>query len=439
MTAPTDAILDLLEIETSTVSGADKGIPTGVGEIPVRDIGSRGWNILREDVSFPAAVLRDDILRRNSRWMRDYIEKTGVLLCPHGKTSMAPQLFDLQLRDGAWGITAATATHVAVYRRFGIQRILLANQLIGRQDIDYILGEISRDESFDFCCLIDSAANLEILLERIRAVGCSRPLQLLVEMGFIGGRTGCREPGDAIALARRIKAAEPHVSLRGIEAFEGILVITDEDSRATAAQLLDSVVEVARLCDGEALFGAGDVLLTAGGSTYFDSVQQTFSSAGLSRTTRIVLRSGCYLTHDVGFYGPGYDFVKSSSANVAAIAGDLEPALEIWALVQSMPEPDLAIAAMGKRDISHDIVLPAIARRYRPGIDTEPRPADDVGTVAALNDQHAYLRLNQGHGLEVGDLLAFGLSHPCTTFDKWPVMLLVDEHYNVINVIRTFF
>jgi D-serine dehydratase len=229
------------------------------------------------------------------------------------------------------------------------------------------------------------------------------------------------------------------VVLRGIEAFEGILMITDEENRSKATGLLDSVVALARRCDDENLFGDGEVLLTAGGSTYFDQVQQTFNRARLGRPTRIVLRSGCYLTHDVGFYAPGYDYVKTVSENVAAMDGDLEPALEIWAHVQSLPEPGLGIAALGKRDISHDIVLPAIARRYRPGFDTAPRPADGVGEVAALNDQHAYLRLNPGHDLEVGDLLAFGLSHPCTTFDKWPVILLVDRDYNVIDGIRTYF
>jgi len=439
MTDARSAVLELGEIYRSTISGADKGIPTSAGPLAISEVRGRGWNVLHEDVSFPAAVLRDDILRRNQRWMESYIAKTGVSLCPHGKTHMAPQLFDIQLRGGAWGITAATGTHVALYRRFGVGRILLANQLLGRQDADFVLGELARDEGFDIFCLVDSPANLEMLLDRIRAVGPPRPLQLLVELGFEGGRTGCRRIEEALELARMIGAEEPRVVLRGIEAFEGILMITDQDSRAKATGLLDSVVELARRCDGEGLFGDGEVLLSAGGSTYFDQVQETFRRAGLSRPTRIVLRSGCYLTHDVGFYAPGYDYVKSVSANVAAMEGDLTPALEIWAHVQSLPEPGLAIAGLGKRDISHDIVPPSIERRFRPGSDAEPRAAVGVGEVAALNDQHAYLRLNPGHGLRVGDLLAFGLSHPCTTFDKWPVLLLVDEHYNVVDVIRTFF
>jgi D-serine dehydratase len=315
----------------------------------------------------------------------------------------------------------------------------MANQLVGRQDIDYTLSEIARDDDFDFYCLVDSVEHLEILLERISVVGCNRPLQLLIEMGFEGGRAGCREIETAMQLARRIKAEEPKVVLRGVEAFEGILPVTADETRAKAESLLDSVVEVARLADGEDLFGAGDVLLTAGGSSQFDTVRRKFSEADLGRPVKIVLRSGCYITHDLSFYNLEYAYVKKTSDTVGSISGDLVAALEVWAHVQSIPEPGLAIAALGKRDISHDIVLPEICRRFRPGTDESPSPARGMGEVTALNDQHAYLRLNPGHDLAVGDLIAFGLSHPCTTFDKWKVVLLADDDYNVVDAIRTFF
>jgi D-serine dehydratase len=44
-----------------------------------------------------------------------------------------------------------------------------------------------------------------------------------------------------------------------------------------------------------------------------------------------------------------------------------------------------------------------------------------------------------GHGVEVGDLVALGPSHPCTTFGKWRVVHLVDDDYNVIEAVSTCF
>jgi D-serine deaminase-like pyridoxal phosphate-dependent protein len=58
--------------------------------------------------------------------------------------------------------------------------------------------------------------------------------------------------------------------------------------------------------------------------------------------------------------------------------------------------------------------------------------------VVKLNDQHAYLRLG-GAGVQVGDWLEFGISHPCTVFDKWPMIPVLDDDGRVVDLIRTFF
>jgi D-serine deaminase-like pyridoxal phosphate-dependent protein len=61
-----------------------------------------------------------------------------------------------------------------------------------------------------------------------------------------------------------------------------------------------------------------------------------------------------------------------------------------------------------------------------------------------LNDQHAFVELPTGVQLGVGDLVVFGLSHPCTMFDKWrvvPVVSSIDdvEDAAVTDLIETFF
>jgi D-serine deaminase-like pyridoxal phosphate-dependent protein len=135
-----------------------------------------------------------------------------------------------------------------------------------------------------------------------------------------------------------------------------------------------------------------------------------------------VLRSGCYLTHDDGLY------------HRVSPLGELRPALELWARVLSCPEPGLAIAGFGKRDAPYDFDLPVVREVRRDG----GAPAVDGLRVEALNDQHAFLRDADGV-LRVGDVLVCGISHPCTAFDKWSLIPVLDERDTVVDAIRTLF
>jgi D-serine dehydratase len=195
-------MIDLGEILASTVDERTKGFPGGIGAMALGDIGKRGWNLLREDVPLPAAVLKRSALEHNSRWMRAFLARTGARIAPHGKTPMSPQLFDLQLDDGAWAITLATTHQVQVARRYGIKRIILANQLVGRQAVRYVLDELKRDPAFDFYCLVDSPEGVEALASAARLAKIGRPLQVLLEGGMQGGRTGVRSRHGARSRAR---------------------------------------------------------------------------------------------------------------------------------------------------------------------------------------------------------------------------------------------
>jgi len=109
--------------------------------------------------------------------------------------------------------------------------------------------------------------------------------------------------------------------------------------------------------------------------------------------------------------------------------------------VQSVPEPGLAILTMGKRDASYDLEMPIALKRFRARVHAAPQPVPAGWTIAALNDQHAYLRwhADAAEPAQVGELIGCGISHPCTTFDKWRVLLTVDDRYSVTGAIRTYF
>jgi D-serine deaminase-like pyridoxal phosphate-dependent protein len=356
-----------------------------------------GQSIMDGPFTWPLLVARESAIRHNIATMAGYLRERGVLHAPHGKTTMAPTLFAAQLAAGAWGLTAATANQTLAYRRFGVPRILLANELLDPRPLRWLAGELAADPDFTLLSYVDSRAGVEALAD---AAG-DRPFQILVELGFPGGRTGCRTVAAAVEVARAAVAAGLEVA--GVAAYEGGLSTVDE-----VAHFLGQVRQAAlSLAD----LATGRFVVTAGGSAYFDLVVER-----LRGDWDLIVRSGAYIAHDDGIYRDRTPFRRDPTA------GALRPALELWAQVLSVPEPGLAIVGMGKRDAPYDEGLPV--------------PQGIVGEVTGLNDQLGYLAAD---GLRPGDLVRFGISHPCSAFDRWPAIPLVDDEHRVVDVLRTYF
>lgn len=421
------------------LDGRTKGLPAGTAPLTREAIAAAGWNVLAEDLPLPLAVLKESALAHNSAWMQAFRTMTGVEIAPHGKTSMSPELYARQLQDGAWGITVATVQQLRVCREHGIRRVLMANQLVGKQAIRYVLEELARAPDFEFCCLVDSLDGVALLARAARERNAGRPLDVLVECGAAGARTGCRTRADALAVARAVAAAQPGLRLAGVEGYEGAIKGgSPQEIERNIAAFVDFMGEVAAGCAAENLFGRETILLSAGGSAYFDLVTRLPRSFG-GRAAMVVIRSGCYLTHDSDGYAKAAARMRERTPGVTTLGEGLRDALEVWSYVQSLPEPGVAILTMGKRDVSYDLHLPYARQVFRPGTDTAPRALPAGAEITALNDQHAFLRVPEGCALAVGDMIGCAISHPCTTFDKWRFLPIVDDAYRVVDAVTTFF
>lgn len=422
-----------------------KGMPGLIGSVPIEGIKDQGWNVLREDLPLPLAVIRQDALLHNSDWMRRFLQARGSVFAPHGKTTMSPQLFDLQHRDGAWGITLATCHQVQVARQFGVQRIVLANQLVGKQSVAYILQALRDDPSFDFYCLVDDAAHIAVLAQAAKEADIGRPLQVLLEVGYPGGRTGCRDEAAVRAVMAALQQASPYLSLRGVEGFEGLIKpLPDQDVETQIAAFLLRMIATVQACETAQAFGEGPILISAGGSSFYDLVTRHFSALRLAREHQVLTRSGCYLTHDAHLYKEAFARLQDRSPDVRELGVGLLPALEVWGYVQSRPEQSKLIVNLGKRDISPDH-MPPVMGWFRPdphaacAVSTGPVSLPAGHVVTALDDQHCHMSVPSDSPLRVGDMVCFGISHPCLTFDKWEAIMMVDAHYNVVGAIRTYF
>ena len=394
------------------------------------DIADLGWNILREDVSLPAAILYEDKLQHNLHWMKAFASAYGVKLAPHGKTTMAPRLFRRQLEAGAWGITLATATQVRVAYEHGVRRVLLANELVGRENVSAVV-RLLEDPDFDFFCLVDSVEIVEYLAGMLP--GNDRKLNVLVELGVNGGRTGVRDDAGLEAVLSALEKHKGRIALCGVEVYEGVLA--DEDS---IRKFLQRAVDVMARLVAEGRFDRSPAVLSGAGSAWYDVVAEVFTGGKFDHAIEIVLRPGCYLTHDVGVYREAQERIKQRNPVAKQLDSSLTPALQLWAYVQSVPEKDKAILGLGKRDAAFDAGLPRPALHYRPGGGKPTAPLSEW-VLTKIMDQHSFVQIPPGADVRVGDMIGLDISHPCLTFDKWKYLAVVDADYRVIDIVETFF
>ncbi|QBJ95878.1 amino acid deaminase [Rhodococcus sp. ABRD24] len=429
----------LAALDAYVIDSTVKGFPVLPGGTTVQDFSAGGPSLFDAGFLPPIMVLRDSALRTNISTMADFCRRHGVLFAPHGKTMMAPQLVQRQLDAGAWAVTVATPSQARMYRSFGASRILLANELVDPAAVAWLMTEMDADPGFEFLCYVDSVAGVELLAGALDTIPGSNQLQVLIEVGAPGGRTGNRTSTGVMAVANR--AAEiPRLKVRGVSGFEGVLAHhADEASLEVIRGYLRELRSVAEAV--RQVLGPVDdpnpvepFLVSAGGSAYFDLVADELTRGWDSDQVQVVVRSGAYLTHDSEYFAELSPFSRSP-LNEPEQPG-LTAAIEIWGSVLSIPEPGLALVGAGKRDVPYDIHLPlAEAVRRRDGSTVDLRGI----VVEEVNDQHAYLRGDVRGQLEVGDWVRFGISHPCTAFDKWKLIPVVDDDHRVIDCVQTFF
>ena len=411
-----------------------KGWPAELTGSDLETVGSLNLNVFASDFMFPVAVISQSDLQHNIATMANFCADSGLSLAPHGKTSMSPEITERQLEAGAWGITASTASQARVFRSFGVTRILIAHQVVDPAAVRWIWDELAARGDVRIICLVDSIAGIERMEAALADRPSGRPLDVLVELGATAGRSGCRTIDEAVDVARRVDASE-RLRLVGVEGYEGILPAEGGDFSGVDRFLADVRTLAERLNESGLFVHLDEVIVTAGGSMYPDRVAVVLGDDwDLERPVRVVMRSGGYVTHDSIHYAKGGPFGLRPPLDLYPT---LRPAMTVWSFVVSRPEPDLAILGFGKRDASFDVDLPTplVVRRS-----DELQQLDD-GTLELfeLNDQHAYVRVSPGFDLAVGDIVGCGISHPCTTLDRWRALPLVDEHFNVAGVVRTFF
>ena len=423
MTSPLDALAE------ERVDHRFKGLPPDAAGHTVGRLAAERRNLHTGGFTTPVLTLSAEALEHNLGTLARFAARHGLALAPHGKTSMAPQLFRRQLDHGAWGITLAVPHQVRVARAYGVPRVFLANELVDPAALAWLAAEQDADPAFRCVTYVDSERGVALMDAALRAAGARRPLEVVVELGAAGARGGVRDAAQAAAVAEAV-ARTGTLRLTGVAGYEGELPGADADGvREWLAALCALAVEFDR---AGRFADTREIIVSAGGSAWFDLVAEVFASLpALSRPVLRLLRSGAYLSHDDGRYREVTPF------NRVPGEGSLRPAFRLWTQVVSRPEPGLALLNAGKRDLAYDLGLPLVHTVRTP--EGQERPGAGL-VVRRLADQHAFLTVaGQARLPEVGDWVALGMSHPCTIFEKWPLIPEVAADGTVVDYIRTFF
>lgn len=455
-TAPRDLSL--------VVGPATKGLRLDA-EQTVADVLADSPRLTDDAFSWPLLTLDDAALDHNVALMARLCAERGVEHAPHVKTAMSRSLYARQARAGAWGATVANPSQLRVVRTWGVERVFLANELMDPRDIAWLRRELEASvvpggTPFEAWVYVDSIEGVGLLT---RGFAGAIPevvagLGVLVEVGVPGGRTGVRSTADALGLARAVRAAGLRVP--GVAGYEGSAAggTTPEDLAQVTAYCR-GLRDVAAAFVREGLVPDDEpVVVTAGGSSFLDVVLAELpgpltvpgtagtdgpDGAALTRDVRVVVRSGAYVTHDHGFCArmDPWDRIPGGEPMHAAAV--------VWGQVLSVPEPGLVLCGVGRRDVSYDIDLPTALWLRTLDENGTLRPAHDLAgaRVTGLNDQHLYLTIDPTPAgsapvttrIRPGDVVGFGISHPCTLFDKWRVAAVVSDDDQVVDIVGTEF
>lgn len=418
-----------------------RGVPPGTSGLDSSLVGSQGWYPADGRMSLPLLTLDEVAFASNRDLFLRYAREHGAAVAPHAKTPMAPDLARSLVEAGAWGTTVADIRQATVMLKAGLTRLIIANEVGGAGGANRLAALAGAWPDAELCVFADSVAAVQALADAWRANTNLRPLPVLVELG--AARAGARTTAEAEAIADAIAATNGRLRIAGVATYEGAAaqpdpVRTDEAVSALLASVGDMFLRLRARIGGDA-----PLIVTAGGSVFFDKVVAALSPlVEQDGKATLVLRSGAIFFHDHGVYDRSLGAVDARNGFAVGEAGasarrSFRPALRIWAEVLSRPEPGLAICGMGMRDVSFDQGFPKPLAVYRTG---RPMPAPAVKPqVIKLNDQHAFLSLQPGDDIAVGDVIEFGISHPCTCLDRYRVIFGVDERGHVAHAFPTYF
>jgi D-serine deaminase-like pyridoxal phosphate-dependent protein len=416
---------NISQLSDIKISADFKGFPLSAQGKTISEFLRTKPNIFTSDFLFPVLLLKESALKNNILNMKRFCDTHKVKLGPHVKTTMSPQLANLQLQNGAAWLTIANLQQLLVFKDFGFKDFFIANEVANDAALIQI-GKINAAGEAKIAFCVDSSESASRLAE-ICKKNPGLKFEIFIEIGADNARAGLRDLSKLEMILSILKIE--NIIIGGISGFEGALPKAGRSKKGlkAVAKFTDKLLSALEISEK---FCNRKLKLTAGGSAFFDVVAKNLSLDGKNE---VILRSGGYLTHDHVHYEEIYPFKNTHEFH-------FEPALELCSEVLSTPQPDLSLLNFGKRDVGNDLDNPVplwkiSASNRNLGISAA---APITAKITQLNDQHGFLQ-HRALDIKYADVIGLGISHPCTNFDKWKILFMVNEKYDVIDCIHTYF
>jgi D-serine dehydratase len=433
----TDVERGLLDFE---LDPSARGVPPSAGRVLSSEISARVWHPADGAMNLPMLTVDLDAYASNKRAMLEICRQFRSIIAPHAKTPMSPVLARDLIESGAWGASVADLRQASALLRYGIRRIVIANEIGGHAAATRLAGLLSSFRDADIYLYVDSTELMDALAAVWAAEASLPRLQLLIEIGCGRGGVQTQRKCDEL-IEKWCRLNEPRIVLAGVAAYEGTVNTPDATALAIALddlfQRMGDALKSVRAAVGE----APQLMLSAGGSSLFDHViVRSIPIVEADGNSVLQLRSGSCFFSD---HGPTRDRLAALARRnllgdeaSARVAQSFKPALRLWAEVLSAQNDVSFICGLGLRDAAHDQGLPVPLAVWRSG--KRIAILTEEARVTKLNDQHAFVR---AHGLtvKVGDVLEFGVRHPCTTIDKHDLIFGLGATDRITTVFRTFF
>ena len=432
-------ILDI-EIDSKT-----KGI-NEINKIKVKNIPKKKWNIFKDNVQFPILTIKESIFKKNIESMTKYANQNGVFLAPHSKTSMCPQLLK---KLNCWGFSVANNQQLSVLLEMGIKNIIIANLITNKSNITSLLKLVEKYRySKNIYLCVDSLFGINLLSKTSIEYKSRSKIKILIETGFKNSRSGIRDLATLKQLTEKIIKLPNNFLLSGILFYEGAASTKNyKETLKRINKIIKFSTNSFEYLWNNNFFNSKEIILSGGGSEYFDLVVASFKKYRNIKNLKLVIRPGSFLAYGHGYYTKRLDeidkrgglFFNNNNNNIKA-TNLFSPSLELWAYIISIQDKNMAILNFGKRDVSFDLGYPvplAIYRKSKLIIKLDSKKKNLI--IRRLNDQHAFLDYSGYDNIQIGDLIKFGISHPCITIDKWSFFYMCDEKYNIKEALKTFF
>lgn len=342
-----------------------------------------------DEIETPALLIDSDTLHRNASRMASYCRAHQLALRPHTKTHKLPEIANLQVRNGAQGITVAKLGEAEVMAEAGLDDIVVVYPLWGTSKWQRL---IKLAEKVRLSVTMDSLSIAEEISKLARQANVEVGIRLEFDTGF--GRCGLPLAPSSAETALRILDL-PSLRWEGVSFYPGH-IMGNRKSREK-----DIEAENERLDQLFGLLNEAEIPcpVVSGGNT-----PAAFESHRFHGVTEI--RPGTYIFNDRN--------------TVDAEAASFEDcATTVLTTVVSTSVPSRAIIDAGSKTFSGDQLLSGERKHYGYILNRPDLILED------LSEEHGHLLVTDGRSPQMGERLRIVPNHVC------PCINLQDRVYLV--------